>query len=516
MRNTEKAGRVYLVGAGPGDADLITRRGYGLLSHCDVVVYDNLAPRELVVSLAPHIERINVGKKAGCHTLPQEEINKLLVRLAQNGKQVVRLKGGDPFIFGRGGEEALFLAEHGVPFEIVPGVTAGVAALSYVGIPATHRGTASCVVFVTGHESAESGTGEVPWDRLAQLNKCTLIGYMGVGQLPHIVEKLIESGMSPGIPAVIIERGTLGTQRFFSMPLAELPARAEKEKIKPPALFAIGEAVSLRRNLHWFDDLPLFGRRVMVTRPVEQSTQLYSRLRGLGAEVMPLPTLSTTPIDDQDAWTRLESRTRHGDWLFFASENGVRYFLEHWRRRGKDIRALSIFSIAVVGAGALRALEPAGIHADLVAATPTTTGLAEQMAAQLVLKGRRVIRVRGNLGDERVDKILSSADAEVIPLVVYHNLDAKWEKDDYEWLKQYPPDVFLFSSGSAISALIRILGEEYTQDLTARAITVSIGPHTTKTAQTQGITITVESPIPSLEGMVGVLLRYLNSQRLSP
>jgi len=505
-------GRVYLVGAGPGDADLITCRGKNLLCNCEAVVYDSLISPEFIVCLPPKTERHYVGKQAGRHTLPQEDINKLLVKLAKQGKRVVRLKGGDPFIFGRGGEEALYLAEHGVPFEVVPGVTSGVAALAYAGIPATHRGLSVQVIFVTGHEAIKPGSGDVPWEQLARLDKGTLVGYMAVGQLHNIVDKLISSGMSPQTPAALIERGTFGTQRLVSSPLVELPTAVDEGKIKPPALFVIGDVVALREKLRWFDDLPLFGKRVMVTRPVDQSAGLYSMLRSYGADVIPLPTLYIAPEFDRRAWARVESHCHPGDWLYFASENGVRFFLQQWRQQGKDIRALSVCAIAVVGVGAREAVEAVGIVPDLIAEKATTTGLAEEMVAKLELKNRRVIRVRGNLSGEQVDRILEAGGAKVIPLVVYRTCTAKWREDESERLEKFPPDIILFSSGTAVTALVHILGEQGARKLAEDTITVSVGPATTREATAAGIPITVEAAVPSLEGQVQSLLYYLKQQ----
>ena len=505
-------GTVYLVGAGPGDPDLITRRGYDLLMTCDVVVYDNLAPHELIVGLPLRVERIFAGKSAGQHTLSQDEINALLVKLAHEGKRVVRLKGGDPFVFGRGGEEALYLGEHDIPFEIVPGITAGVAALAYAGIPATQRGMASFVVLATAHESGEADSAPVPWERLAQLGNGTLVAYMGVAQLPRLVEQLTSSGLSPQTPAAIIERGTTGAQRTITASLADLSTAASQAGVMPPALIVVGEVITLREKLRWFDRLPLFGKRVMITRPADQSVELYQTLRRLGAEVLALPTLTIFPENDYQGWDRLEHQTRPGDWLYFASENGVNHFLRQWRERGKDLRALSVFSIAVVGAGALGAFEPTGIRPDLVAAVPTTVGLAREMAEKLNLNGRRVVRIRGDQGDSIVDDILRSAGAEVLPLFVYRTLTAVWSDRDFQLLEAYPPDIILFSSGSAIAGLVQILGEEHARQLAAKAVTVSIGPTTTAAARAHGFPITSESATPSLNGLVQTLLDYFRTK----
>lgn len=507
MSKNQQTGRVYLVGAGPGDPDLITRRGYALLMRGDVVVYDNLVPGELIAGLPARVERIYVGKKAGKHTLPQDRINKLLVQLARQGKQVVRLKGGDPFVFGRGGEEALHLAEHGIPFVVVPGVTAGVAGPAYAGIPLTHRGKASHAVFVTGHEAGDSDAGDVPWSDLAKLTKGTLVGYMGVGQLPAIIERLIANGMSPATPAALVERATFGTQRAITAPLAELPGRAAVDEIKPPALFVIGEVVALHKDLDWFGALPLFGKRVMITWSLEHSADVSRQLRDLGAEVLVLPVVYHTPEYDRRAWARLQERTKPGDWLHFTDRCSVEYFLDLWRRQGKDIRALAVFSIAACGVGALGALETAGIHADLVSTEATAVGLAEKMTAQLELHGRRVVPVRGITGTTAGDDLLSSAGATLIPMIVYRMVVAKWDDDDFNEFQRRPPDIVFIPSERAAVALVDILGAESAQRLAAEATCISNGPLTTEAARALGMTIAVESTGASPDDMVQALLK---------
>ena len=255
----EKKGKVYLVGAGPGDPDLITVKGERLLKDCDAVVYDNLIPAELLIYLRPETEKYYVGKKAGRHTLPQEEINALLARLAGEGKQVVRLKGGDPYVFGRGGEEAGYLREHGIKFEIVPGVTSGVAGPAYAGIPVTERNKASFVMFLTGHKADEKELSSISWDWAGKAENGTLVVYMGVKEIEKIAARLMAAGMSPDLPVAVVERGTFPTQRKVVSTLGKITAEVEKQDIHPPSLFVFGEVVKLQENLSWFEDRPLYG-----------------------------------------------------------------------------------------------------------------------------------------------------------------------------------------------------------------------------------------------------------------
>jgi len=312
----QQVGKVYLVGAGPGDPDLITWRGMEALGRADVVCVDALVDPTLVASLPDNIEKHYVGKHAGHHSVPQDQIQELLIRLAREGKTVVRLKGGDPFIFGRGGEEALALAEAGVPFEVVPGVTAAVAASAYAGIPITHRCLATFALMLTAHETPDkdSNGATVPWDDLARLSGGTLAGYMGVKTLPKVVDRLVTGGMNPATPGAVIERGTTGGQKVVTAPLSRLPEEAMKAGIKPPALFVIGDVVSLKEKIGWFDPGPLAGKRVMVTRPTNQAGPMYEKLRRLGASVIPAPTIYVEGRYVEAAWKRMLARQDRGGW----------------------------------------------------------------------------------------------------------------------------------------------------------------------------------------------------------
>lgn len=509
MNSEQKIGKVYLVGAGPGDAGLITRRGFELLAECDAVVYDQLVADELIVCLPQKTKRIYAGEEAGAHAMAQEEINELLVRLAGEGQRVVRLKGGDPFIFGRGGEEALHLVEAGIPFEVVPGITAGTAGLAYAGIPATHRGKANHLISLTGHEADDPTENVVPWDDLSRFSSGTLVIYMGIDRIAQHVGRLIDGGVSPETPAAIIERGTMGTQRTITAPLAQLPQCATEAGARSPGLIVVGEVIALSEKLNWFARLPLFGHRVLVTGPAEQSRELYRLLREAGAEALPRPSLLVAPEYDRRRWARMNSRARNGDWLFLASPNGARFFLQQWRTLGKDIRAMAIFSLAVVDGATSEVFESCCIHPDLVAAKPSAVALAEEMTTKLDLHNRRVICVCSNLGDERVPDILTAAGAEVIPLLVYRLVTAHWTAGEIASLTENPPDAVLFSSGSEVAALLSILGLEAIRRLAERAVLVTIGSSTTEVARTHGIAVTAEASVSTFDGLIDTLKQNL-------
>lgn len=508
-RRLKKRGTVYLVGAGPGDPDLISRKAARLLEECDAVVYDGLVPFELVVGLPADVERHFVGKKSGDHTLAQEEINALLARLAREGKKVVRLKGGDPFVFGRGGEEADYLRQHGIRFEIVPGITSGIAAPTYAGIPCTDRRRSSFLLLLTGHKAVERDTAAVPWEWVAQAAGGTLVVYMGVSEVRTIVKKLIEAGMAPGTPAAAIERGSLPTQRTVTSPLARLPEVLEKKGIRSPAVFVIGDVVKMGKKLEWIGGKPLSGLRIMVTRPADQAGELSRLLRAHGAEVLVCPTIATCPEGGKAGWDSLEALGPGERWLVFTSENGVRYFLGEWEKRMGDIRCLSPYRIAAVGAGTAAALAARMLVADFIPSAATMETLAREMTLKLDLRGKTVVRIRGNLGGRKVEEALEAAGARVLPLVVYRTQTAVWPRGLKEKIFEYPPDAVLFTSGSTVDGLARILSRRELAALAEKAKIFSIGPSTSSVIRSHGLQVFAEAHIHTIHGLIEELLsRY--------
>lgn len=505
----DKKGKVYLVGAGPGDPDLITVKGERLLRGCAAVVYDNLIPLELLVFLRPETEKYYVGKKAGRHTLPQDEINELLVRLARQGKQVVRLKGGDPYVFGRGAEEAEFLREYGINFEIVPGVTSGVAGPAYAGIPVTERNKASFVMFLTGHKADDKELSSISWEWVAKSENGTLVIYMGVKEIEKIACRLMEAGMAPGLPVAVIERGTFPTQRKVVSTLEKIAVDAGKQAINPPALFVFGEVVKLQEQLSWFEDRPLFGLRVMVTRPAEQAEFFYRRLRDLGAEPLPYPTIATDEVIDDEKWQCYKKIDADDAWLVFTSENGVRYFLKQQARYIGDVRRLSHFKIAAVGSATARELERYGLKADFVPTEATVEALAGEMLAGIELDRAFVVRVQGTLSNDTLEKTFKEKGVEVLPLTVYRTVYAEWFEEAKEKLIAYPPDVVVFTSGSTVKGLCQILsGDIECRKLMAKVKIVSIGPSTSKVIRSFNMEVALEAKVHTVDGIIETLLEY--------
>lgn len=507
-----EVGTIYLIGAGPGDPELISVKGMRLLSECNAVVFDHLIPDELLIGLPPRRELLYVGKQAGKHTLPQDEINALLVTLAREGKSVARLKGGDPFTFGRGGEEAAYLREHDVKFEVVPGITAGIAAPAYAGIPATDRRRAPFLIFATGHKAEGKESDGIPWETLAQAQGGTLVIYMGVREIGSNVEKLVSLGMAVDTPAAIIRRGTYPSQEVYTGTLSELPMLVEKHEIKPPVVFVIGQVVELRSSLNWLTDKPLLGIRVMVTRAPAQGYTLYRKLRDLGAEVLPYPTITTVENDDPEGWRQFSCISTGHRWLVFTSENGVRYFLRQYIERYGDIRKLADFQIAAIGEGTARALRDNMLRADFVPSEATVAQLGEEFLAEEHLHEAAVVRVRGDMSDSTIEERLKEHQVEFAPITVYRTIHPFWPEGMKEKLFENPPDAVIFTSGSTVMGLYQNLEKNEVGQLFDNCVVASIGPSTSKVIREHGIRVRLEAKVHTVDEVVRMLIEHYKNR----
>jgi uroporphyrinogen III methyltransferase/synthase len=416
----EGGGIVYLVGAGPGDPGLLTRRGHEVLSRAEVVVYDHLAHPRLLDFAPTDALRIFAGKSAGHCALPQEAINDLLAEHAGLGRRVVRLKGGDPFVFGRGGEEAEYLRAERIPFVVVPGVTAGVGATAYAGMPVTHRGASSAVAFVTGHNDPDSDD-RLDWRALAAFPG-TLVVYMGVTRLAALCRVLIRHGKPAETPAAMVQWGTLPRQRTVTATLDDLPERVAEAGLGPPALLIVGEVVQRRSSLAWFEGRPLFGRRIVVTRPEGESDASAALLEELGAEVLVAPTVVIRPIDDPGPVDRAIGRLGEFDWLVFTSSNGVTHFLDRLESLGLDLRALGRIKLAAIGPATTEALARYRLRADLVPDSYRSEALAEALIREA--SGKRILLARADRGRTLLKDELGGV-AHVEQVAVYRNVDAE-------------------------------------------------------------------------------------------
>jgi uroporphyrinogen III methyltransferase/synthase len=495
---TARPGVVYLVGAGPGDPGLMTARSLQLIAAADAVYYDRLIPPGALDGARADAELVYVGKKPGVPSVPQEEIGERLIGAARAGRSVVRLKGGDPFVFGRGGEEGEALRAAGVEFEVVPGVTAGVAAPAYAGIPVTHRDDASAVAFVTGHEDAEKTETALDWDALAAFPG-TLVFYMGVKHLGENAAALIGAGRDPDQPAAAIERGTWAGQRTVSATLGTIAETVVREEIGAPALIVVGPVAARRERLEWLERRPLHGRTVVVTRARAQASGLAATLRGLGAEAVELPAIRIEPrTASEEVRVAIELI---GDYALvcLTSPNGVRLLFEALAAAGKDARALAGASVAAIGPGTARALDAGGIRADVVPERFVAEALVEALAG-VEVEGRRVLVARAAEARDVLPDALRERGAEVDVVALYETV--REAPDDGAVAAAQKADYVTFTSSSTVTNLVEALGDRFPK----RARIVSIGPITSDSARAAGLGVDVEADPHDVDGLLAALL----------
>jgi uroporphyrinogen III methyltransferase / synthase len=505
-------GIVFLVGAGPGDPGLLTLRGGELLVTCDAIVYDALANPALLALASVQerdvpVELHEVGKRGGqTDSARQDDINALLVRLGREGKRVVRLKGGDPFVFGRGSEEAQALAAANVRFEVVPGVTAGIAAPAYAGIPVTHRAMATSVTFVTGHEDPAKDTTTVNWHALARAGG-TIVLYMGVKTLPNIVAALIEGGMSPDTPAAAVRWGTYPRQRTVSATLATLAESIEREQITPPVITVIGAVAALRNEIAWYDHRPLFGKRIAVTRARSQAASLSERLAGQGADVVEMPATRIEPLDDAPLHAAIKKLSEYG-WAIFTSQNAVRFFWDALRAASLDARALSGVKIAAVGPATADALLEHGLSVDVAPDRFVAEALLDALRDRRDVRGVRVLYAAAEGARELLEEGLHELGALVDRVVTYRSTpDGAGAATLREYLENGDVDLVTFTSGSSVRGFIAAVGE----DAARLAPAASIGPITSEAAREAGLNVIIEATDSSIPGLVNAIAAHYSA-----
>ncbi|HEU4885687.1 MAG TPA: uroporphyrinogen-III C-methyltransferase [Longimicrobium sp.] len=492
-------GTVYLVGAGPGDPGLLTLRAAELMERADVLVYDALVS-PAIMERAPHAERVYVGKRGGEHHRTQEQINAILVDLAGKHRAVVRLKGGDPFVFGRGGEEALVLAQAGIPFEVVPGVTAGIAAPAYAGIPVTQRGMAASVAFVTGHEDPTKPDTDVDWAHLAR-GVGTVVFYMGVGKMADNFRRLIEHGRAPDTPAAAIEWGTYPRQRTVSGTLETLPAIAKEAGIGAPSLIVVGEVVSLRDELGWWDRRPLSGRRIVVTRARAQASEFAAALEALGAEVVQFPVIRIAPAADPEPLRRAAAQAASFDWIVFTSANGVERFWYALAEQKCDARSLGGVRVCAIGPATAAELERRGVTPDLVPDEFVAESAVRALLAAAPVHGARILLPRAEVARAVLPDSLRSAGAEVVEVVAYTTVqDGSGAERVRAMLDRGEVDAVTFTASSTVKNFVELVGAEI-----GRAKVASIGPVTSATARELGLPVNVEAAEFTTPGLVQAL-----------
>jgi len=502
-----KTGKVYLVGAGPGDPKLLTLRGKECLEQADVVLYDYLANPVLLEHARPEAERIYVGRRGRGEYGDQQEINRLMIEHDRAGRVVVRLKGGDPFVFGRGGEEAEAVAEAGLPFEVVPGVTAAVAAPAYAGIPVTHRTLASSVAFVTGHEDPLKPSPTVEWDRLAS-TAGTVVFLMGMKNLPSIVTHLTASGRPISTPVALIRWGTRAEQHTIIGTLADIVKKAEAVRLEPPTVIVVGEVVRLREKLNWFETRPLFGTTVLVTRPREQAGEFADLLTAYGAHVIAFPTIAIIPPADWGPLDRALADLAGYDWIVFTSVNGVRFFFERLRALGRDVRAVGHARFCAIGPRTAEALAGRGFRADLVPAEYQAEGILEAFKKEN-LKGARVLLPRAEVARDLLPDELRGRGAKVTVVVAYRTIRPDTDAESIKaQLQRGAIGVVTFTSSSSVRNYVELFADQHDAcALTANAVVACIGPITAETAESFGFTVRVrakENTVPALaDAIVG-------------
>jgi uroporphyrinogen III methyltransferase / synthase len=491
-------GRVYLVGAGPGDPGLMSVRSLELIAVADAIFYDRLIPPGALAGARQDAELVYVGKQPGVPSVPQEEIGERLVAAGREGKTVVRLKGGDPFVFGRGGEEGEALREAGVEFEVVPGITAGVAATAYAGIPVTHRDDASAVAFVTGHEDPEKTESALDWEALARFPG-TLVFYMGVKRLGENAKALIDAGRDPQEPAAAIERGTMAGQRTVIATLGTIAETVERERVKAPALIVVGQVAKRREQLGWLERRPLHGRRVIVTRARAQASGLARTLRELGADVVELPAIRIEPqIESQEV---RDAVARIGDYALvcLTSPKGVHLLFEAMQEAGRDARVLANATVAAIGPGTARALRQHGIAADVIPERFVAEALVEALAETQV-EGKRVLVARAAEARDVLPDALRERGAEVDVVPLYETVRETPEEAEIERAQE--ADYVTFTSSSTVTNLVEALGDRFPKN----ARVISIGPVTSETARTAGLEVAVEAEQHDIDGLLDALL----------
>jgi uroporphyrinogen III methyltransferase/synthase len=499
--------KVYLVGAGPGDPGLLTIKGKECIETADVIIYDYLASPTLLKYAQSTAELIYVGKKGGDHTLSQDQINDLIVAKAKTAATVTRLKGGDPFIFGRGGEEAEVLITAGISFEIVPGVTSAIAAPAYAGIPLTHREYTSTVAFVTGHEDPQKEASSIDWPSLAK-GIGTLVFFMGVKNLPNIVRELTAHGKPTDTPVALVRWGTTARQVTVSGTLADIVERVKAAGLKAPAIIVVGNVVGLRNTLKWFEDRPLMGKCIVVTRARQQASELVKILTDLGAECLECPTIKVVPPEDENPLNDAIENLAVYDWIVFTSVNGVSFFFERLFARKKDVRALAHMRTATIGPATAQRLFEFGLKSDIVPETYRAESVVEAFGKE-DLRGKKILLPRAKEARPVLPVELTRMGAEVDEVTAYHTIKDLGNADELiKALEDKTIDVITFTSSSTVKNFKQLLPADRFKQLLDGIRIASIGPITAETAKELGFDVHILADTFTIAGLYEAILKY--------
>ena len=504
-----KKGKVYLIGAGPGDVKLITIKAMEVIQSADVVVYDRLANPRLLSFAKEDAELIYVGKKSSQHTLTQDKINQLLVDKANEGKIVARLKGGDPFVFGRGGEEAEELLEDNIEFEIVPGITSAIAVPAYAGIPVTHRTATSSFKIITGHEDPTKDESQINWDILGK-DESTLIFLMGVSNLGKITEKLIEKGKSKDTPIALIQWGTRPEQRTVTGTLETIVKIVEEEKISSPAIIIVGEVVKLREKLNWFEKKPFFGKRILVTRAREQASGLSREIESLGGEAFEFPAIKIAEMEDKSKLDQAINSASNYDWLIFTSVNGVKFFFKRMNELKKDIRTLGNAKICAIGPITKKSLEDKGLIVDYMPEKFVAEKVVDGLKAFLN-PGDKILLPRGDLARPILVESLMEMKMDVNEVVTYRTLAENRDQEELlEKLEDKMIHLITFTSSSTVTNFLKIFTDNQRQKELLEGVKIAcIGPITAATAEENGLKPDLIAEDYTIDGLIEVIKNNL-------
>ena len=505
-----KKGRVYLVGAGPGDLGLVTLRAKELIENADVIVYDHLANPEMLGWARDNAEIIYAGKQAGEHSLSQSEINALLVAKAREGKEVVRLKGGDPFVFGRGAEEATAIVDAGIQFEIVPGITSAIAGPAYAGIPVTHRAENSHVIFFTGHEDPSKTESAIDYAALAKLGG-TQVMLMGVDRLRAITREMLNHGVREDLPVALVRWATTGRQGTLTGTVRDIAKRAVASGFEAPAVAVFGDVVALRKNLNWYENRPLSGKRIVVTRTRKQASALSNKLRALGAQVIELPTIRIEPPTDLREFAELVQDAHIYDWIVFTSANGVEAFFEIFFKLYDDMREIGGARIAAIGPATAQRLKDLHLHVDLQPEEFVAESVVKEFRKQGDVENLRILLVRAEKARDVLPKELSALGAIVDEAFAYRTVpETRDTTGARRQLEKEVADLITFTSSSTVENFLA-LGLPWPKGMQV----ASIGPITSKTARDHGLNIDIEARQHDIDGLVQAIQDFFASKSRS-
>jgi len=503
-----KPGMVYIIGAGPGDPGLITIRGVECLEKADVVVYDYLVSPEILRRAGTDTRLVYVGKIGGRHNIAQKDLNQILVKEALKGNTVARLKGGDPFIFGRGGEEAEALEAAGIPFEVVPGVTSAIAVPAYAGLPLTHRAFTSTVAFVTGHEDPAKDESSIDWKGISTIG--TLVFLMGVRNLSRITDALMRQGRDPATPVALVRWGTTPDQETLTGTLGDIAALAEEQGFAPPAICVVGEVAGLRKRLRWFEKRPLFGKGVVITRPERQAEELAALLRERGARVISFPTIEIVPPENFGDLDRAIEQIEQYHWIVFTSANGVRSFVQRFCDLRGDIRDLKGIRICTIGPATRACVEGYHIPVELVPGEYLSEGVVEAFR-DLDMAGKKVLLPRAEIAGDVIPEGLSAMGARVDVAVAYRTVSPGGDGTEIrELMESGAVDVLTFTSPSTVHNFIDIVGDR--QAVPEHVRVACIGPVTGRACEEVGLRVDIMQGPYSIPGLVEAIERNLKQR----